>query len=183
MTYYNIVWLAEVAWDKSRLLWGINFTNLYLPIMCWSLLLVYLWFIGSDVHDSRRITEACTLVLLVFFATTKLVNEPYAVWVLPLLLMVSLYRPGFEWSVLAVTVVPFVFIAFNVPLPNLFRPFLTDTLAGLSLGDWFFLDPIPRYTLLFALGITFTLICLSTAFAITLKGTRVAVTQVPSGLP
>ena len=133
MTCYSFNWLARVAWDRSPLEWGLVFTNLYIPIMLWALTSTYLWVLRLNVLEPRRMIEACAVVLLVFCATTKLVNEPYRVWVLPLLLLISQYDSRLQWPLMFVAVIPILFLAINVPWPHLFRPFLTDTSIGKDL--------------------------------------------------
>ena len=163
MTYYNFAWLAHVAWGKSPLLWGLNFTNLYLPIMLWALTLTYLWVLRLNVFESRRMLEACATVLLVFFATTKLVNEPYAVWVLPFFLLISLYDTRLRLPVYLITAVPLLFIAINVPWPNLFLPYILDTWIVDSSIGFMRMSPTVKFVSLFILGTGFSLLCVSTA--------------------
>jgi hypothetical protein len=172
MTYYNFAILAWVLWGKSPLYWGLNFTNMYFPIMLWAFGLVHLWVLRLDLRNPRVMTAASTVVLLVFFATTKLVNEAYAMWAIPALLLISMYDRRAKLPFYLITALPLFYLAINTPWPNFFRLFILDTWVLNSPIGFMFLDPVKKFSILFMLGTGFSLLSITTAVLLVWKTPR-----------
>jgi hypothetical protein len=108
------------------------------------------------------------ITLLGFFASSKLVNEPYALALLPLALVVAVRAAiSTSWRLYHLLWgVPFAFAALNVPLPAfLLSPALalglTDKLTIAGFHHAYLTGPFPYIALvLTVLGLSFTLLCI-----------------------
>lgn len=117
---------------------------------------------------ARPLPTMWLITLLGFFASSKLVNEPYALALVPLALVVAARAAvGTPWTLYHLLWgVPFAFAALNVPLPAfLLSPALAlglvDRLAIANLYAVYLEGVFPYVALvLTVLGVGFTVLCL-----------------------
>jgi len=158
MTYWSIVWIMRDWFNLSIVWWGIPLSQSYFAITIFALVVAYVKV--SQIHITPKILPILTAIpILLFLATSKLVNEPYALWALPFLFM-SLNLGFLKEELCKVYyALPIAFAIINVPITNFFLFPLSLSALGLEALSFFAL-PIPIKVIpLFFIGTAFSIVC------------------------
>ena len=128
--------------------------------MIWGFLVAcsFICFLGKRTAEPILFFYYLILLMAIFFVTTKLVNEPYPLWILPMILIVMLVKNKFKLLYVFLTCIPVLFLAIHTPATDFFREYWF--FSG-NVKEFLTLNEIYVNVFLSLLSITFfTVLCL-----------------------
>ena len=102
---------------------GYQVSQLSFPVMIWGFLVGYclIYLMGRRSGKPIIFFYYLTFLMGIFLVSTKLVNEPYPLWILPMILIISLVQNRYRILYALITCIPVVFLTLHTPASDFFK--------------------------------------------------------------